>query len=73
MYVYVWQEVAECSGHYHASGGVVVFAKSQARARALANNEAGCNIGVNEEPDTTRKLAGEGKEAVYIMPDAGCC
>ena len=71
MKVFVWEYVAKCSSSYHESGGVVVFAKDEARARELANAVGGCNIAPNESPDDVRDTDGE--EQVYVFPDAGCC
>jgi hypothetical protein len=73
MKVFVWQEVDKCSGNYHAQGGVVVFAETEERARELARvHDKCCQIAPNEMPDEVREVAG-GEEAVYIMPNAGCC
>lgn len=72
MKVFVWEYVAECSRNYHSSGGVVVFAETELRARSLANAQLGCNICEDETPDDVREVVG-GDEAVYIMPNAGCC
>lgn len=72
MKVFVWNSVGECSDNYHTNGGVVVFAETEERARALANAEEGCNIGPDELPDDVREVSG-GEAAVYIFPDAGCC
>lgn len=72
MNVYVWQRVQQCSDNYHPEGGVVVFANTEQRARELANEKEGCAIEPDEAPDDVRAVDG-GKEAVWIMPDAGCC
>jgi hypothetical protein len=72
MKVFVWKRVDKCSDNYHEQGGVVVFAESEKRAREIANNVKGCEIEPNEIPDDVRDVIG-GIEAVYIMPDAGCC
>ena len=72
MKVFVWQRVDRCSDNYHPSGGVVVFAESEDRARELAQAHPGCAIKADEKPDAVRQVNG-GDEAVYIMPDAGCC
>lgn len=87
MKVFVWNNVAECTDRYHASGGVVVFAETVERARELANAEEGCSISPEELPDDVREICvssvvieSEGSryendalEAVYIFPDSGCC
>ena len=74
MKVFVWERVQECSGYYHSQGGVVVFAANEKRARELANSREGCNIQPDEHPEDVRLvLGGDEDEAVYIMPDAGCC
>ena len=72
MDVYVFHRVDCCSDNYHTEGGVVVFAATEERAKHLANLEPGCQIGPDEHPDDVRTVDG-GDEAVYIMPDAGCC
>ena len=72
MKVFVWERVDQASSNYHSEGGVVVFAETEARAREIANKQSGCSIAENEEPDEARDVSG-GNEAVYIMPDAGCC
>ena len=71
MKVFVWKRVGKCSNRYHREGGVVVFAQDEERARTIANAVDGCAIKPNEKPDDVRDTVGE--EAVYIMPDAGCC
>ena len=48
------------------------YAADEARARELAKSRD-CLIGHNEAPDDVRDVEADGKEAVYIMPDAGCC
>jgi len=70
MKVFVWERVDKCSDSYHEAGGVVVFADTLDRAFEIAN-VGGCQIRRDEEPDEVREV--EGGEAVYVMPDAGCC
>ena len=72
MKVFVWKRVEQCSDNYHPEGGVVVFAATEERARELANSQDGCDILPEEMPHDVRVVKG-GDEAVYIMPDAGCC
>ena len=72
MTVFVWKRVDECSERYHCEGGIVVFAENEERARTIASERPGCVIQKEEKPDDVRKVT-SGKEAVYIMPDAGCC
>ena len=72
MKVFVWARVGKCSDNYHEDGGVVVFAETEQRAREIANGEEGCAIREDEHPDDVRDVVG-GDEAVFIMPDAGCC
>lgn len=72
MKVFVWHNVETCSNSYHSDGGVVVFAETEERARALANSKPGCAIKPEELPDDVR-FVDTGDEAVYIMPNAGCC
>lgn len=71
MKVFIWN-VSKCSDNYHSSGGVVVFAETEERARELANNEPGCEIEPDEMPHHVREVIG-GEEYVDIFPDAGCC
>ena len=72
MNVFIWERVEKCSGNYHSEGGVVVFAKSEKRARELANEIPDCKINDDEKPDDVRQLV-SGLEKVFIFPDAGCC
>ena len=78
MKVFVWQRIQHATSHYHPQGGVVVFAENVQRARELAaqnstdEGKPECVITVDEAPDAVREVVG-GEEAVYIMPDAGCC
>lgn len=73
MKVFVWQNISECTSNYHSGGGVVVFAKDIDRAIEMAADR-GCKIDVvNEVPDDIRKVHEDTPEAIYIMPDAGCC
>ena len=71
MKVFVWKRVDTCSDNYHSEGGVVVFAHDEEQARTIANAADGCAIKPDEKPDDVRDTVGD--EAVYIMPDAGCC
>ncbi len=72
MKVFVWRRIGQATNNYHSEGGVVVFAKSEKRAREIANAVDGCCIEDSEAPNDVRDVT-DGKEAVYIMPDAGCC
>lgn len=72
MKVFVWSSVEKCSDAFHSGGGVVVFAETEERARELANLRDGCDVAPDEQPDDVREVSG-GDEAVYIMPNAGCC
>lgn len=72
MNVFIWQQVEQCSLNYHAEGGVVVFAATEERARALANAVEGCAIRADELPTEVRGV-NAGDERVFIFPDAGCC
>lgn len=74
MKVFIWNRVDRCTGNWHQEGGIVVFADNIERARAIAA-EYGKGYGIireDEEPDDIREVT-EGGEAVYYMPDAGCC
>ncbi len=72
MKVFVWERIEQATNNYHTEGGVVVFADTEERAREMANLRNGCSIAPSEKPDDVRDVAG-GNEAVWIMPDAGCC
>lgn len=72
MKFFVWSRIRKATGSYHPEGGLVVFAESEDRARFLANYVEDCELQPSEQPDDVRDVAG-GREAVYIMPDAGCC
>lgn len=71
MTVFIWERIQHCSDHYHEEGGVVVFAKDEARAIELATLE-GCEFKVYEKPDYAVQIESE-EEKVFIFPDAGCC
>ena len=73
MKVFVWECIDNCTDHHHSGGGVVVFAEDLEKAKQLAMAK-GCLFSKDEqEPDETRTVLSEGKEAVYVMKDAGCC
>ena len=67
MKVVMWQRIRQATDSYHSEGGVVVFAETEERARALANEQPGCQIGNAEMPDQVRIVEG-GAEMVFIMP-----
>lgn len=69
MKVFVWPRIKKCTDRYHSEGGAVVFAETEERAKEIAR-ENGCYI-VDDELKDVREV--DGKEAIYIMPDAGCC
>lgn len=71
MKVFVWQSLSCVSDNYHSDGGLVVFAETEDRAYQLAT-EQGVRFYENESPDDVRVVEG-GIEAVYVMPNAGCC
>jgi hypothetical protein len=71
MKVFIWEYVGKCSDNYHSGGGVVVFAKDEESARQIANGVSGCEIKAEEKPDEVRES--NGKEQIFIFPDAGCC
>ena len=71
MKVFVWKRVQQTTDNYHSEGGLVVFSDSIERARQMANKAAGVLLRDDEHPDEVREC--EGGEAIYIMPDAGCC
>lgn len=71
MKVFVWNYVCELTDSYHSGGGLIVFAETEERARQLAI-EQGVKFGKSENPDDVREVSG-GAEAIYVMPDAGCC
>lgn len=70
MNIYVWSRIDDATSNYHTEGGIVVFANTLERAIELAK-ENGAMIRDDEKPDEVRKTSG--REAIYIMPDAGCC
>jgi hypothetical protein len=70
MKVFVWKRIEQASSNWHSEGGLVVFADTLERARELAK-EKKAHPAEDELPDTVREC--EGGEAVFIMPDAGCC
>lgn len=72
MKVFVWERIDNATDNYHSQGGLVVFAETEERARALANLVNGCSLKSEETPDYVREIFG-GEERVFIMPDAGCC
>ena len=72
MKVFIWDYVANCSDSYHSTGGVVVFAETEERARELATLEYhSCVIGKDELPAVVEVV--HAVEKVYIFPGAGCC
>lgn len=71
MKVFVWSYVASLTDNYHSGGGLVVFAETEERAFELAIAE-GVTFDKSDTPDDVRIVKG-GAEAVYVMPDAGCC
>lgn len=81
MKVFVWKWLPVVSDNWHSDGGLVVFAETLERAKELAAMngvrwEPKQDEPVEEwnrlDPDEIRSVEG-GVEAVYIMPDAGCC
>ena len=72
MKVFVWERVHTVTDSYHSGGGLVVFAETEERARELANEQEGCKLRQDENPNEVRYVVGGG-ERVFIMPDAGCC
>jgi hypothetical protein len=71
MKVFIWSYVSELTDNYHSSGGLVVFANDIERAMELAIAQ-GVEFSADEVPDDVRVVDG-GAEAVWIMPNAGCC
>jgi hypothetical protein len=72
MKVFIWTSVSVVSDNWHSGGGLVVFADDELRAREIANTTNGVHISEKELPDDVREV-GDGSEAVYVMPNAGCC
>lgn len=70
MKVFVWSNVSQLTNNYHSGGGLVVFAENLDRAMKLAVEQGVTFDG--ETLDDVRDVDG-GVEAVYVMPDAGCC
>ena len=68
MKVYVWESIEQVAKSFNAiSGGLVVFAETEADARELANSNAGCNVQPHEFPDDVRDCHG-GYEKAFIFP-----
>lgn len=72
MKVFIWQYVSQVSSNYHSGGGLVVFADNETRAREIANSDPDVHVADSDIPDEVRSVYG-GQEAMFIMPDAGCC
>ena len=72
MKIFVWKSINKVSDNYHEDGGLVVFAKDEARAREIANATDGVALKPTEAPDDVREMV-DGEEAVFTFPDAGCC
>lgn len=72
MKVFIWNYVSQVSDNYHSGGGLVVFAVDETRARELANEQPDVKLKKSDIPDEVRDVVG-GSEAIFIMPDAGCC
>lgn len=71
MKVFVWTNVSNLTDNWHSGGGLIVFAETEERARQLATDQ-GVSFTEHDTVDDVRIVEG-GDEAVYIMPDAGCC
>ncbi len=81
MTMFLWRYLPCVSTNWHSGGGLVVFARDEARARELANEHIKARFGEYDgeyEPipddakaDDVRSC--EGAEAVWTFPDAGCC
>jgi hypothetical protein len=71
MKVFVWSYISNLTDSYHSGGGLIVFAETEERAKELASAE-GVTFTEDDSPNDVRAVDG-GSEAVYIMPDAGCC
>jgi len=72
MKVFVWNRLSNVSDNYHSGGGLVVFADNEERACQLAT-EHGVVFSEGETVADDVRVVDGGFEAVYIMPDAGCC
>ena len=71
--LYVWEDVATVSDHYHSDGGIVVLARTLKEARqVLKDAYPDAKIKRTEKPlimplaDITAPLA-------WVFPNAGCC
>lgn len=86
MKVFVWGYISGATHNYHDEGGLVIFAASLDRARALLRDRvpdgnfwdaelnaprATCEA-FTEPPDYVRSCYGS-DERVFVFPDAGCC
>jgi hypothetical protein len=70
--VFIWERVDELTLNYHASGGLVVFADTEARARELVTASGATKLAEGDRPDHVREVDG-GEELVLKFPNAGCC
>ena len=55
--IFVWKSINKVSDNYHEDGGLVVFAKDEARAREIANATDGVALKPTEAPDDVREMA----------------
>jgi hypothetical protein len=69
--VFIWERVEQVSSSWHSGGGLVVFAATEERARAIANATDDVKVAESDKVDEVRESSGE--EAVFTFPDAGCC
>jgi hypothetical protein len=70
--VYVWKRIEHATGSYHESGGLLVVAETEDRARELAISKD-VRLSPEEKFDHCFPCAGEQEEIVLVFPDAGCC
>tara|TARA_R110000868_G_scaffold203969_8_gene451962 strand:- start:2413 stop:2637 length:225 start_codon:yes stop_codon:yes gene_type:complete len=74
MKIFIFENVAECSGNYHSDGGAVIIAESIEAAKELIadisefepTDEEWENVEMFNISDVT-------KPKYWIMPNAGCC
>lgn len=72
MKIFIWKYIAQVSHAYHSSGGLVVIAENEARAREIANLTDEVNLQPHESVSCVFNIEAE-EEDVIVFPNAGCC
>ena len=83
MKLFIWKLVQNLTDREHSTGGLVVVADNEDRARALvrAHKTEGYNsksmhtpqLSDSYKPDIVLQLADGAAEMVLDFPNAGCC